>query len=845
MGFDAFGLPAEQAAISRNVHPWKWTYANIERMRSQMKSMGNMFDWEREMISCQPEYYKWTEWFFKQFYENDLAYRGEALVNWSDALQTVLANEQVIDGKDERLGQPVIQKLMTQWFFRYTRYAEEMLKFDTIDWPEPIVNSQTNWIGKSVGAKVTFKTEAGDDLIVFTTRPDTLWGATFMVLSPEHPLVDKIATADKRQEIFEYQEIAARSTEIERMSTDREKTGVFTGGYAINPVNNARIPVWIADYVMINYGTGAIMAVPSGDQRDFEFARKFGLEIIPVVQSESEPFDGATMTEAYDGAGVMVNSDWLNGAISNGEKGEKNPAIAKVIAWLEKEGIGKANINYRLRDWLISRQRYWGSPIPIVYDPQGNMHVLPDDELPVVLPENVDFSPTGRSPLTYFEPFLNYKEGWRRETDTMDTFMCSSWYWYRYLSPHETNAPFSDEDAAYWLPVDTYSGGSEHGTMHLLYARWFAKAMRDLGMFDGAKKIAEAHGRDTSNMFDEPFLQLRNQGQVLGGKRIGDYVVARGTQEGGKFVATSIEVIAPMDAPEDSADVIHGELIKRVERNLFIGDNMTLVEALPDASVAIPSIDGQNNLNQLKQHLDIQRMSKSKGNVVNPDELVTKYGADAVRAHMMFAFDWQIGGPWDEANVLGVTRWLDDVWAIVNAHKTVPATGNAEAEREIVRIAHVMIQRITDSFEKFSFNTAVSALMTFRKALKPELADNTIGKATFEEVINIMLRCMAPITPHIAEELWEAMGWGYSVHQQPFPEFDAEKAKANTVELVIMINGKPRDKVTVSAEIEQAEAEKIALANEAVQRAFEGRTPQRVVFIAARGNQEPKVNVVG
>ncbi len=842
MGFDAFGLPAEQAAINRNIHPWKWTYANIERMRGQLRSMGAMFDWEREMVSCVPEYYRWTEWFFKIFYEADLAYRGEALVNWSDALQTVLANEQVIDGKDERLGQPVVQKLMTQWFFRYTRYAEEMLSFEGLDWPESVRTSQTNWIGKSEGARVTFTTEHGDPLVVFTTRPDTLWGATFMVLAPEHPLVEKVTTDAQRDAVEAYKVATSRVTEIERLSTEREKTGVFTGGYAINPVNKARVPIWIADYVMISYGTGAIMAVPGGDQRDFEFARRYDLPVIPVVQPEGETLDGATMTEAYDGAGVVVNSDWLNGTISNGEKGRRNPAIARMIDWLEAEGIGSGTVNYRLRDWLISRQRYWGSPIPIVYDENGGIHTVPDEELPVLLPEDVDFIPSGRSPLTYHEPFYKYRDGWRRETDTLDTFMCSSWYWYRYLSPHEANAPFNDEEAAYWLPVDTYTGGAEHATMHLLYARWFNKAMRDLGLFEGARRIAEAHGRDTSRMFDEPFIQLRNQGQVLGGKRIGDYVVCHGRMDGARLIADRVEVIAPIDAPADAPGVVHGELMKRVENTLFVGEGMQIVEVQPDALIEIPHIEGRNNLNQLKHHLEVQRMSKSKGNVVNPDDLVNRYGADTVRAHLMFAFDWQIGGPWDEANVVGVTRWLDDTWALV--HTPVSGEGEAETNREVVRAAHQMIQRVEDSIEKFSFNTAVAALMTFRNTLKAALRAEKIGRATFEEVISIYLRCMAPITPHIAEELWAVMGWEYSIHQQPFPVYDAEKAKANTVELVIMVNGKPRGTVAVPAEIAQQDAETIALNSEIAQKALNGKAPGKVIYIPARGGQDPKINIV-
>ena len=697
MGFDAFGLPAENAAVTRNIHPAKWTHSNIEHMREQMKSMGAMFDWEREMVSCEPDYYKWTEWFFKLFYENGLAYRGEALVNWSPTLQTVLANEQVMDGKDERTGQPVIQKMMTQWFFRYRAYADEMLDFSELDWPEPVKIMQRNWIGRSEGANITFQTETSDEIEVYTTRPDTLWGATFMVLSPEHRLVDALTTDEQREEINTYREQAAAATEIERTAENREKTGVFTGSYAVNPVNGEKIPVWIADYVMVTYGTGAIMAVPYGDQRDFEFARKFDLDIVPVVQPEDveEKVTVDNLTEAYDGPGTMINSGPLNGIKNNGMKGRKNPAIAAALDWLEENEAGEESVNYRLRDWLISRQRYWGSPIPMRYPLQpdengepievtedesiqatvGDPEPVPDDELPVMLPEDVDFVPSGRSPLTYYKPFLFTQDedgNWyQRETDTMDTFMCSSWYHLRYLSPGYDDAPFDPEEAAYWLPVDVYTGGAEHATMHLLYTRWFNKAIRDNGVFDDALEIAEENGRDTDGLFDEPMLLLRNQGQVLGMERPGDNVLAVGKHDGDKLIAERVEVIDDQlnDMPEADA-VFFGELMRRTENVLRLqnaaGDEM-IVEVPDGATVEIPSIEGENDVNQLKHHLEIQRMSKSKGNVVDPDALVEQYGADVVRAYLMFGFDWIKGGPWNDEQISGVVRWIDDVWALTTA----------------------------------------------------------------------------------------------------------------------------------------------------------------------------------
>jgi leucyl-tRNA synthetase len=850
MGFDAFGLPAENAAVQRNIHPKKWTLANIERMRLQLRSMGAMFDWEREMVSCLPEYYRWTEWFFKQFYQNGLAYRGEAMVNWSPTLQTVLANEQVIDGKDERTGQPVIQKMMTQWFFRYTAYAEEMLNFEQLDWPEPVRVMQTNWIGKSEGARVIFQTEGGDPLEIYTTRPDTLWGATFMVLAPEHPLVAKLTTPEQQAAVTAYVAAAARSTEIERTAEGREKTGVFTGGYAINPVTQTRIPVWTADYVMISYGTGAIMAVPSGDQRDFDFARKFGLEIIPVVQPEGVAYDGATMTEAYDGAGVMVNSGLLNGMISNGQKGRKNPAVDAAIRHLETIGVGKEAINYRLRDWLISRQRYWGSPIPMIGKADGTYEPAPDDQMPVLLPDDVDFLPTGQSPLKLHAGFQTTVDSSgqpaKRETDTMDTFMCSSWYQYRYLSPHYSAAPFDPEEAAYWLPVDVYTGGAEHATMHLLYTRWFTKAMRDLGMFDQTVAVMRQNGRDPAVLdLGEPMLKLRNQGQVLGEERDGHFIVASGSWQGAKLFADKVDVIDRKDAPNGFNGVV-GEIVKRTENLLTVevGEGeLRTVEVQPDAHVTIPGIEGACRADQLKHHLEIQRMSKSKGNVVNPDEWVARHGSDSVRAYLMFGFDWQKGGPWDSKGIQGVVRWINDVWDIVTGYQP-PASGDAEAEREAERRVHQTIKKVSDSFENFSFNTAVSGLMELKNALKAISRESKVGATVWGEAVRTMLLLMAPITPHIAEELWAQQGHPYSVHRQDWPVYDAAKAAEDSLILVVQVNGKVRDRIEVAATIDEAGAREVALASEIVQKQLNGAVPKKVIYIPSRGGQEPKISIV-
>ncbi len=662
MGFDAFGLPAENAAIRDGVHPMKRTFQNIERMRTQMRTMGAMFDWEREAVSASPEYYKWTEWFFIQLYKQGLAYRKMSAVDWCPNCNTTLAREQVWgdDRHCERCGTPVIKKNLDQWFFKATKYADELLNFEGIDWPQTVKTLQTNWIDRSEGASVVFKTEIGNhDVEIFTTRPDTLWGATFMVFSPEHPLVSEITTAENKAAVEEYKAQAARQTEIQRSAADKEKTGVFTGAYAINPVNQARIPIWIADYVMMSYGTGAIMAVPAHDERDFAFARKYELPIIPVIQpvgTDGHPpapeVDGATMEAAYIGNGVMVNSGILNGTKVNTEKGRKNPSIAAVLDWLTKQGIGKESVNYRYRDWLISRQRYWGAPIPMVNCDIHGWNPVPDDQLPVVLPEDVEWRPTGESPLKLHPtwkhttcPVCNGPA--TRETDTMDTFMCSSWYHLRYLSPHYDQGPFDPAEYDYWMPVDTYTGGIEHATMHLLYTRFFHKALRDAG-------IVEGH---------EPMLQLRNQGMVLG---------------------------------ED-------------------GD----------------------------------KMSKSKGNVIAPDVLVSKYGADSVRAYIMFFARWEMGAPWDSQGIEGSVRWVRRVWTLFTDPIPERPLGSSETLKVLRRKVHQTLRKVTRDFENFEFNTIISSLMELMNEMYKAREAGAAGRASAEwsEALEIYLKMMAPSRP--------------------------------------------------------------------------------------------------
>jgi len=733
MGFDAFGLPAENAAIKRNIHPKEWTYANIENMVRQMKSMGNMFDWRRKAVSADPEYYRWTQWFFLKLYEKGLAYRKKAAVDWCPKDNTTLAREQVVGENRvcERCGTPVTKRELEQWFFKITDYADELLDFSQMDWPSMINTLQTNWIGRSEGADVTFKTESGDDIVIFTTRPDTLWGATFMVLAPEHELVAKLTTEKQRLDIEAYVDQAARQSDLDRESTDREKTGVFTGAYAINPVNKERIPIWIADYVLSTYGTGAIMAVPAHDQRDFEFARHFDLEIRPVIQPEDQdPLDASTMEQAAAHYGVMVNSGILDGTSANN-------AVKKTISHLEKEKMGQAAVGYRLRDWLISRQRYWGAPIPMVYCETCGIQPVPEDQLPIELPDDIEWSPTGESPLTFHPTWKhttcpNCDEPAVRETDTMDTFMCSSWYHLRYLSPDNTDSAFDQKEYDYWMPVDTYTGGAEHAVMHLMYTRFFHKALRDMG-------IVEGH---------EPMQQYRSQGQIL-------------------------------------------------------------------------SDDGQ-------------RMSKSRGNVIDPDEQVRLYGADVVRAYLMFGYRWNEGGPWMTENIQGVVRWLYRLWDLITDTDKGSANASADVQRALQRKVHQTARNVGQDIEDFEFNTVVSSLMELFNSMRAAKKEGAVGTAVWDEAKDFYLRIMAPITPHIAEEMWARIGKPYSVHAQPWPEWDKEIAKDDEITLVVQINGKLRDRIKVPIGLKDEDAKELALSSEVIQTALAGNAPKKVIVVKGK-----------
>ena len=869
IGFDAFGLPAENAAIKHGLQPYKWTMSNIERMRGQLRSMGAMWAWDHEALSCDPQYYKWTQWFFRKLYDMGLAYRKYAPVDFCPTCNTTLAREQVW-GEDrhcERCGTPVIKKELNQWFFKITDYADELLDFSGIDWPERIRVMQTNWISRSEGAEVTFRAlgadpgrspEQGDDMVVFTTRPDTLWGVTFMVLAPEHPLVDKLTPDVYREAVEAYKFQAGRQTEIERTSTDKEKTGVFTGAYAVNPVNGRRVPIWIADYVLMTYGTGAIMAVPAHDERDFAFALKFGLPILPVIERPDraaksylmkgtcdadtgaalraalipyEERDGSLYVQmTADGLDDYVNivrahlvkGSW-NEVVGTGwvfifehgvkrfdslEAGEQilsrckeiEPGVRaarslmemlwgqpfyrdvlfhseygtminsgefsgtpgevakqKVSDWLSQRGDGKQAVNYRLRDWLISRQRYWGAPIPMIYCPDCGIVPVPYEDLPVMLPTDLEIPTTGENALKFSPEFLHVKcpqcgGDAERETDTMDTFMCSSWYQYAYVTPYwkagqklsADDTPWDPREGRYWLPVDQYTGGPEHATMHLLYTRFFTKAMRDMGLVQ----------------FGEPMLRLYNQGIILG----------------------------------------------------------------PDGN----------------------RMSKSRGNVVAPDEWVAKYGADAVRAYLMFIGPWDMGGPWNFQGIEGVSRFLDRVWNLVieaGTGERRAATGNDDLEtqtRELRHLTHSTLKKVTEDIGAFKFNTMLAALMEFNNYLIKTRDSAVAGTPAWDEAIETLILMTAPSMPHISEELWQRRhGHGKyraqdSVHVQPWPAWDPELAKAETVTLVVQVNGKLRDKVEADAGVSEAQARELALASPSIQRWLEGKTVQKVIFAGGK-----------
>lgn len=732
MGWDAFGLPAEQHALDTGTHPRETTAKNVANFTRQIKRIGFSYDWDREVNTTDPDYYRWTQWIFTKLYEKGLAYEAEMPVNWCPALGTVLANEEVIDGKSERGGHPVIRKPMRQWVLKITAFAERLLQdLDLLDWSEPIKEMQRNWIGKSVGAEVDFKLAASDDKIrVFTTRPDTLFGATYMVLSPEHPLVNKITLAERQPSVRAYAEQAARKSDLDRTDLAKEKTGVFTGAYAVNPVNQKQIPIWIADYVLMGYGTGAIMSVPAHDERDWEFARTFSLPIVEVIQNEGI---GSVQEKAFTGIGRCVNSETPDKKFSiNGMPSDQ--AKEKITLWLEGQGIGKKSVQYKLRDWLFSRQRYWGEPIPVLHCEACGHQCAPESELPLRLPEIADYKPTGTGepPLAKAADWLKSKcpqcgKPAKRETNTMPQWAGSCWYYLRYIDPKNSKQLIDSAKEKYWMNVDLYVGGAEHAVLHLLYARFWHKVLYDLGVVSTL----------------EPFQKLVNQGMILG---------------------------------EDN-----------------------------------------------------QKMSKSRGNVVNPDEMVERFGADSLRMYEMFMGPLEMTKPWALQGTEGVYRFLGRVWRLfVDADglllsnlKTRPAT--PEEQRRL----HKTIKKVTEDLDALRFNTAISALMIF---LNETLKDEDHSK----EILAAFVLLLAPFAPHMAEELWEKLGHTDSLAYEPWPVFDPGLLVEDQVEMAVLIGGKVRAKITVSNETGEEGVREQALADARVRPWIDGKEVVKVIVAKGR-----------
>ncbi|MCB2224360.1 MAG: leucine--tRNA ligase [Actinobacteria bacterium] len=728
MGWDSFGLPAENAAINTGIHPREFTETRIEKMKQQLRRLGAVYDWSREVAAHTPEYYRWTQWLFLQFWDAGLAYKKQAPVNWCPSCQTVLANEQVVgDGECERCGTPVEKRDLDQWFFKITDYAQRLL--DDLEglrgqWPERVRIMQENWIGRSEGAsfRMEIAERPGASVEVFTTRPDTSFGMTFAVLAPEHPLVEElIAGTPQEQEVRDFVHRVTLQTEIDRLSTEKEKEGLAIGFHAVNPFTGQPVPLFIADYVLMTYGTGAIMAVPGQDQRDWDFARKHGLPIIRTVQPP-EGFDG----EAYTGDGPAINSEFLDGL-------GVEEAVAAATEWLEERGIGEATVQFRLRDWLISRQRYWGCPIPMVTCPEDGLVPVPASDLPVLLPDIEDYRPKGQSPLAAEEHFVATTcpvcgGPARRETDTMDTFVDSSWYFLRFADPANDQAPFSREKADYWMPVDQYIGGIEHAVLHLLYARFFTKVLGDLGFLSAS----------------EPFARLFTQGML--------------TKDGAK-------------------------------------------------------------------------MSKSKGNVVAPDAYYESYGADAIRLYHYFLGPPTDDAVWNDDGVEGTYRFLNRVWRLATGDGFEAADRDpTPADDEILRVAHRTLQRVSGDIERFSFNTAVAALMEYGNALRAYVAgDGGPRRETLAACMDMMILMLAPMTPHVAHEMWELAGHGTMLATERWPQWDEDLAVLETVTMVVQVNGKVRDRFEVSADISEDEAVAVALSSEKVQGYLGGGEPDRVI----------------
>jgi len=799
MGWDAFGLPTENAAIETGRHPADLTREWSANYKRQLDLAGASFDWAREINSTHPEYYRWTQWMFLKLYERGLAYRATGL-QWWCPICGALANEEVnADGTDWRGHTDISQRELTQWFFKITDYADELIEdLEGLDWPEETCSAQVNWIGRSEGADVVFTTEAGDEMPVFTTRPDTLFGATFMVLAPEHPLVAQVTAPERADEVNAYVAAAARKAELERVALDDDKTGVFTGGYAINPVNGERLPIWIADYVLMSYGSGAIMAVPAHDQRDFDFATRYGLEIRTVIAPPD--WAGEPLTEAFLDEGPMVNSGRFDGVPSG--KG-----IRAVTEWLRDQGTGDFAINYKLRDWLISRQRYWGTPIPIVHCDHCGEVPVPEDELPVLLPHLDQIDPQqlgGRAPLDAAEDWVTTAcpscgGAGRRETDTLGGFACSSWYFLRFCSPDVHDQAFDLDAIRRWMPVDLYVGGAEHSVMHLLYARFWTKALRDAGVLD----------------LTEPFKALRHQGIMLAQGGWVDEAALRIDSQGGARVGAA-----------DGADAYeHPESVQRFRHFPL------------EARFELTGERAQRNGQDLVE-FRVTRMSKSWRNVVSPDEVAAIAGGDALRCYILFIGPFDRTLPWNEQGRVGVSRWLGRVWNVVldqpvgDTERRRAAYGDVEVE--LRRRLHQTIRRVTQDIDGLKFNTMIAALMEFTNFLVEVGDDDLRARPIWTETIETFLVLLAPSAVFMAEELWERTGHTESIHLQPWPEWDPELAADETFTLVVQVNGKVRDRIEAPVTIDEDGARELALASERAQAHLNGRQVRKVFYREGR-----------
>ncbi len=778
IGWDAFGLPAEQYAVKTGTHPRDTTEKNVNVFREQLQMLGFSYDWDREVNTTDPDYYKWTQWIFLKLYEKGLAYEDEAPVNWCPELGTVLANEEVIDGKSEVGGFPVVRKPMRQWVLKITEYADKLLDgLDDLEWPESTKEMQRNWIGRSIGAEVVFTVHEREKekIKVFTTRPDTLFGATYMVLAPEHHLVKKITSEEQQKVVQEYVHKAGLKSDLERQEESKKKTGVFTGAYAINPVNGKEIPIWVADYVLAHYGTGAIMAVPGQDQRDWEFAKTFDLPIVRTVQPPQD-FDG----EAYVGDGVAINSDFLNGL-------EITEAKSKIIEWLEENGVGEKSINYKLRDWLFSRQRYWGEPFPIIHV-DGKPKPLPESELPVTLPEIDDYEPTktGEPPLARAGDWLKVKDPETgkdalRETNTMPQWAGSCWYYLRYISPEFDGGPVDSDEEKYWMPVDLYVGGSEHSVLHLLYARFWHKVLYDCGVVSTK----------------EPFQKLVHQGMILGEM---EYVAFK---QNGQYISS--EKAADLEDTE-RVKVSDADVEKRAE-NFYLKGTDFRVES--------------------RAH----KMSKSRGNVINPDDVVEQYGADSLRLYEMFMGPLEQVKPWSTKGVEGVNRFLSRAWRLIVGDQDEASllSKDAEPSAEQLKVLHEAIKKVTDDIESMRFNTAISALMIFVNEARQ-------WDALSPEIAKPFVKLLSPFAPHVAEELWSYLGSDHTIAYEEWPVLNEEYLVENTIAYPVQVNGKVRANIEVPTDRAKDKNYVIGLAKEQenIQRYLDGSTIIKEIFVLER-----------